>query len=413
MQIVTKQIKDLKKYDKNAKKHPKSQIDLLVKNIERFGFTTPILIDKNNEIIAGHGRLDALKKLKMETAPCVIIDYLNEEEIKALRLADNKIAEMGEWDNELALNEFKELEKELQELTGFDFDIYNENDKDDVVPEEPKVVKSKLGDIYELGKHRVMCGDSTKDNDIDKLFKNTDKIKLIFTSPPYNMNGGMYENYQDNLKREEYIDFNLDIVNKWKEKLKGFIFWNISYNKNSRDEFIEIIYRIIKESGLKFLEMIVWNKKTAMPVISKEAMTRQYEDILVVGDDESIKEDIEMFGVFKNQKEAYFNTKTRKYLRNYWEISPLNSQIENHKACYPVELPARGISIMTNENDIVADPFGGSGSTLIACEKLNREGYLMELDPIYTDVIVQRYVDFTGNENIIKNGEKIVWKRSI
>jgi len=181
------------------------------------------------------------------------------------------------------------------------------------------------------------------------------------------------------------------------------------YLHHHRDDFIEIIYNIIKKTGLKFLELIIWNKKHGMPITSKEMLTRQYEDILLVGDNESIKEDLELFFCGRNDKTAYFNRKTKKGITNYWEVGTNNTQLENHLACYPVELPVKAIIMMSSEMDTIIDPFLGSGSTLIACEKTNRICYGMELDPKYTDVIVQRYVDYTGNNKIKKNGEEIVW----
>jgi len=156
MKITLLKLSELKPYDKNAKTHPKKQIDLLAKNIERFGFTTPVLIDEDNNIIAGHGRLEALKQLKKEEAPCVRMEGLSKQEIKALRLADNKLAEMGEWDMALATPELKELDDDLLDLTGFDKDLIIEPDeKDDEVPDVPEEPTSKLGDIYQLGNHSL------------------------------------------------------------------------------------------------------------------------------------------------------------------------------------------------------------------------------------------------------------------
>jgi DNA modification methylase len=403
-------IAELKPYERNAKKHDKKQIALIANSIKEFGFDSPIIVDKDNVIIAGHGRLEGAKLLGIKEVPVIRKENLTEEQVKAYRLADNKIAE-SEWDMGLDIEELKGLSDEMFDLTGFDKDLILEPDaKDDEVPEIPEEPKSKLGDLYELGEHRVLCGDSTSKEDIDVL--TLGKIgKIVFTSPPYNMDAGMYENYKDDLKRNEYIQFNIDTINNWKRCLKGFLFWNISYNKNARDDFIEIMYRAIKETKLKFLELIVWNKKTAMPITSNKMMTRQYEDIFLLGDDDSIKEDLEMFSIFSNYSKAIFNIKTRKYLRNYWEIPVNKVQLDNHKACYPVQLPSRAITIMTEENDIVLDPFLGSGSTLIACEKFNRKCYGTDLDPKYIDVIVQRYVDYTGNENIIKNGKPIIWNK--
>ncbi len=303
---------------------------------------------------------------------------------------------LGEWDYDL-LADF-DLDK-LKEI-GFDNDDldkimnFSPDEKDDEVPEVPEEPKSNLGEIYQLGNHRIMCGDSTNQGDVEKLIDNK-TAKLIFTSPPYNMASDMYENYEDNLKSEEYIKFNIITIELFKKYLKGFIFWNISYNKNTRWEFIEIFYRIIKETGLKFLELIVWNKKHGTPITSKELITRQYEDILLVGDDDNIQQDLELFYVGRNDKRAYFNKKNQKGITNYWEIGTNKTQLDNHLACYPVALPIKGILLMTQINDIVIDPFLGSGSTLIACEKTDRICYGMEIDPKYIDVIIERWEKYT------------------
>jgi len=393
-----KKIEEIKPYIKNAKLHTKKQIKQVANSIKEFGFNQPIVIDKKGIIIVGHGRFEAAKMLKMDEVPVLEVD-LNEEQAKAYRLADNKLNE-SDWDMDLVVSELKELSEPMVDLTGFDKDLLiTDEEKDDEVPEVPEEPKSKLGDIYQLGNHRIMCGDSKSSEDIEKLMNG--KIgKVIFTSPPYNINSGMYQNYEDNLKSEEYIDFNIEIINKWKKFLRGFIFWNISYNKNSRWEFIEIFYRIIKETGLKFLELIVWNKKHALPITSKEMFTRQYEDILLVGDEESIQLDLDMFVCARNDKKAFFNKKTNRGITNYWEIGTNKTQLKNHLACYPVALPVKGILLMSNIGHIIMDPFSGSGSTLIACEKTNRICYGMELDPKYIDVIIKRWEDYTGNKAI-------------
>lgn len=385
-------------YSKNAKKHPDKQLKQIANSLKEFGWRQPILIDKNDVIIVGHGRWLAYNKYPegIKEPWIVKAEDLTDEQVKAYRLADNKLNE-SDWEMDLAIEELKGLSDEMFDLTGFDADLLIEpEDKDDEIPENPPAI-AKLGDIYQLGEHRVMCGDATKKEDVEKLM-NGKKAKLIFTSPPYNMDAGMYETYEDNLKSEEYIDFNIKVIEEFKKYLEGFLFWNISYNKNIRSEFIEIIYRITKETGLKFLELIVWNKKHALPITSKQMMTRQYEDILLVGDEDSIKEDLEMFFCGRNVKTAYFNKKTQRGVTNYWEVGTNKTQLDNHLACYPVALPVKGILLMTNEEDIVVDPFIGSGSTLIASEKTNRICYGMELDPKYVDVIIKRYEDYTGNK---------------
>jgi DNA modification methylase len=242
-----------------------------------------------------------------------------------------------------------------------------------------------------------MCGDSTKIEDVEKLM-NGQKADMVFTSPPYNMGAGMYENYEDNLKSQEYIDFNLEVIHTWLPFLKGYLFWNISYNKNSRWEFLEIMYRIIKETGLRFLEMIVWDKGHALPITSKDMLTRQYEDVLFVGNEESINRDMDLFYVGTKYKRAFFNKKTNRGITNYWKVDTNNTQLENHLACFPVKLPAKAINLVTQPDELVVDMFLGSGSTLIACEQLGRTCYGMELDPKYVDVIRKRYAKLIGRE---------------
>lgn len=390
----------IKPYEKNAKKHPDKQLLQIAKSIKEFGWRQPIVVDKNDTIIVGHGRWFAYekfgKKLDLKEPWIEKAEDLTDEQVKAYRLADNKLNE-SEWQMDLAIEELKGLSDEMFDLTGFDRDLLIEPDeKDDEIPENVPT-RAKTGDVWALGRHRVLCGDSTKKEDVEVLMRGV-KAKMIFTSPPYNMGGGMYETYEDNLKREEYIKFNLDVLKVYQNHLKGFVFWNISYNKNARDEFIEIIYRIIKETGLKFLELIVWNKKHALPITSREMLTRQFEDILLVGDEESVGQDMELFFMGRNDKRAYFNKKTQKGISNYWEIGTNKTQLENHLACYPVALPVKGIITMTNENDIVCDPFLGSGSTLIAAEKTGRICYGMEIDPCYVDIIIERYEQYAGNK---------------
>ena len=186
MEIKQIKIQDIKPYEKNAKKHTRKQIDQVANSIKRFGFVQPLVIDKNNELIIGHCRLEASKKLGMTEVPTLKLEDLSEEEVKALRLADNKLNE-SDWDMDLVIPELKGLSDDLLDLTGFDRDLIIEPDeKDDEVPEVPKKPRSKLGDLYELGNHRVLCGDSTKAEDVERLMDGK-KANMCFTDPPYNV----------------------------------------------------------------------------------------------------------------------------------------------------------------------------------------------------------------------------------
>jgi DNA modification methylase len=401
---------EIKPYSKNAKQHPKKQIQQIANSIKEFGMNQPIVVDKDGVIIVGHGRYEALQQLGWEIKPEWVIkkEDLTDEQVKAYRLADNKLNE-SEWDMGLALEELKELSPEMFDLTGFDKDLLIEPDeKDDIIPENVPS-RSKLGDLYELGQHRVLCGDSTQLLDIDKLMAGN-IASVMFTSPPYNIGKGkMYETYEDDREDEDYINFQIDVINGFSKFLKGIVFWNISYNKNNKDYYIDLMHAIIKRTPFKMRELIAWDKGHGMPITQKNAITRQQEQVMVLDDEENI----EWIICADNDKYRPFFKKTQKKLTNYWKIYVLNNtQLSNHLACYPVMLPTKGILLASKENEIVSDPFLGAGSNLIACEKTGRICYGMELDPKYIDVIVQRYVDYTGNENIKLNGNDIIWEKS-
>lgn len=390
----TRKISELKNWESNPRTISEESYKELKESIGSLGNFEPLVINTDGTVLAGNQRLRIhIEQGDTEVEVSVPERELTEEEVKKIGIISNRHS--GEWDMDKLANEFEDILEEL----GFDDllpEVELEVKEDDY--EEPEDLETTvvLGDVYQLGEHRLMCGDSTKIEDVEKLMGRK-SIKCVFTSPPYNMGADLYAHYDDNKKSEEYIQFNMDVVNGWRKWLDGYLFWNISYNKNSRWEFIEIMYRIVKESNLKFLELIVWDKKTAMPVVSNKQMTRTYEDILVVGDEDNIRNDYEMFGLSTNRSDVFMNKRTGRTMTNYWRVRPSNTQIKGlHEACYPVELPARAIDLVTREGEIVADPFGGSGSTLIACEQTNRKCYMMELDPYYTSVIINRWETFTG-----------------
>jgi DNA modification methylase len=391
-----RKISELKEWEDNPRIISDKAYKRLVKSIKERGFHDIIKIDENNVVLSGNQRLKALKELGYKEIECKVCDeILNQDQKDAVAVESNM--QDGEWDMDKLAEGFGDV---MEEIGYGDLlpEVVPEVEEDDY--EEPEDLETTvvLGGVYQLGEHRLMCGDSTKIEDVEKLV-GEEKIKCVFTSPPYNMGADLYKHYSDNKKSEEYIQFNLDVVNGWKKWLDGYLFWNISYNKNSRWEFLEIMYRIARETGLKFLELIVWDKKTAMPITSKKQMTRTYEDILVVADENNMRNDFEMFGVSTNRSDVYFNKRTGRTMTNYWRVRPGNTQIKGlHEACYPLELPARAIDLVTKGGEVVADPFGGSGSTLIACEQTNRRCYMMEIDPHYCQVIIDRWEKYTNKE---------------
>ena len=398
--------KELIFYEKNNKLHPKEQIDKIKKSIEEFGFNVPVIIDKDKVIIAGHGRVTAARQLGLKEIPTLTKDDLTEQQIRAYRITDNKTAE-SEWDIKFLNEELKDLlDSDYDEtLTGFDLEemenMFNkdkeeitEKDVIDILPDDIKKIKTdiSMGDCFKLGEHLLVCGDSTDEKSYN-IFEN--KINLCFSSPPYNMNAKLYDEYEDNIESKKYIDFNMKIIDNVQNKLNGFIFWNISYNKNSRIEFIKIMNKMIEKKGMEFLELIVWNKKTALPITSDRMLTRNYEDIIVIGNEEAVSEEINWYYLGCTDEKAAFNRKTNQGLNNYWEIVPNKIQIEGHNACFPVELPAKAIRIMTKVGDLVIDPFGGSGTTLIACEQMGRKCRMIEYSPEYCQVIINRWEKLT------------------
>ena len=401
----------IKEFQGVLKKRTKAQKEKLLESLKTYGFSFPFFIWKNEGInwcLDGHGRLEVLNSLlnkdQLPTFPVVYVQAEDEAEAKKKLLQLN--SQYGEIDTE-GLQEFIDgidIDMSEFEIPDINLDGLIEPKEEGAIPEvEEGEPICKLGDIWQLGNHRLMCGDSTSEEDVKKLM-NGEKAKCLFTSPPYNMGANLYNSYTDNLESKKYIDFNMKVVNVWIEHLKGYLFWNISYNKNSRWEFIEIIYKIVKDTGLRFLELIVWDKGHGIPITSKEMLTRQYEDILLVGNPEEVSHDMELYYLGTTEKRGYFNKKKGKGITNYWRITTGNTQLDNHKACFPVKLPGQAIELTTNENDIVMDCFGGSGTTLIASEQLDRKCYMMELDEKYCDVIIKRWENYTGEKAVKING---------
>ena len=408
------EIDKLKPYTKNAKKHPEKQIKLIAESIKRFGFDSPVIIDKNNEIIAGHGRLEAAKLLGLKEVPIIRKENLTEDEVKAYRLADNKIAE-SEWDMDLAISELKELGDDLLDLTGFDRDLIIESDeKDDELPENPPAI-SKLGDLYELGRHRILCGDATKIEDVERLMDGN-KADMVFTDPPYNCDySGRGENtseriLNDKMSNESFDTFLGEIFKRYSENCKAGGGWYIFHSSSTQHQF----QKAIEKSGWNVKNQIIWNKPTAS--MGWGDYRWKHEPMFYCGKEKTVfygdrtnstildfhKSEQQLINWAKKVKRDEQNGKT-----TIWTMKRDSVQGYKHPTQKPVELITYALFNSSKADDIVLDLFGGSGSTLIACQKTNRICYTMELDPKYIDVIVQRYINYTGNNEIIKNGKRI------
>ena len=388
MQVIDLEISNLRPYEKNARRHPQKQIDVLAKNIERFGFTTPVLVSEDNEVIAGHGRLLALKQLGRTEVPCVRMEGLTKEEIKALRFADNQIASMGEWDMGLAIEELKGLSDEMFDLTGFDKDlIIGPDEQDDIIPENAPPV-AKLGDIWALGRHRVMCGDSMKKEDVAMLMGDK-KADMVFTDPPYGVD---YQKKTENIVNQRKNILPVANDNLGKDALKLIVFpafQNIANNlKNGGVYYIcspqggelgLMMMMMMMDAGIECRHMIVWKKDRAVFSMGRLDYDYQHEPILY------------------GWRGSHKHIGNGQYKTSVWDI-PRPSASKLHPTMKPVELMVNAILNSTKEEDLVIDYFLGSGSTLIACEKTNRICYGMELDPKYVDVIIERYEQYTGTK---------------
>lgn len=385
MNIIEIEIGKLLPYEKNAKKHPKEQVAKIAASIKRFGFQQPLVVDKDNVVIIGHGRLEAAKKLKYETVPCTIADNLSNDEIIALRLAYNKLNE-SEWDMELVNMELEGLDTELKELTGFEaMEVLDaqDDDFDTTPPEDPK---SKLGDLYQLGEHRLLCGDATKIEDVERLMDG-ENADIAFTSPPYNagdnIRGKFYENDGDDKSDDEYTSF-LTVCSMNMIEVSQFAFVNLGILESNKIALID--YQTQMRNFTK--DILIWNKSIAPPHINPGTFGTKWEYV---------------FALSKDAKSRAFPCNWQGKFYNVIETqnNSGNEFAKEHRAGFPVAFPAWIIEKMDFAKTVL-DVFGGTGTTLIACEQLKRRCRMMELDPRYVDVIVARWEKLTG-----KNAELI------
>src|SRR3990167_2081441 len=366
----------IKPYPRNAKVHSKKQIDLIAKSIKEFGFKQPIVIDKNNEVIIGHARLEAAKQLGLKEVPTIDASDLTDKQVKALRLADNKLAELATWDMNLAIEELKGLDNELIDLTGFDRDLLiSPDEKDDIIPDSAPT-RAKLGDIWALGRHRVGCMDSTIKENVEKLMDGK-KANRVFTDPPYGIN--LDTDYSKMGSKLKFIQ-EKHLKNKAGNKYEKVIGDNIEYNPKHIFDFFGYCNEIFLWGADYLLKrlplggMFVWDKR------GNETFDKMWgSGFELCWSRQKHKRDIirkTWAGVFGTEKEDVRN--------------------RVHPTQKPIDLCNFFITKFSKENDIMVDTFLGSGSTLIACEKTNRICYGCEISPAYCDVIIKRWEDFTN-----------------
>ena len=384
-------IDQVKPYENNAKIHTPEQIEQIKKSINEFGMNDPIgITGKDNIIVEGHGRLIACKELGMREIPVIRLDHLTEEQRKAYTLIHNQTTMNTGFDLDILNEELENIELDMS-LFGFDdfdflIDLEDEEIIEDEVPEVPEEPKAKLGDIYQLGNHRLMCGDSTKEEDVAKLMNGV-KADMVFTDPPYGVDiKGKYTGtiLNDNLKDEDLENFLKEVNNNIKNNCNGSYY--ICYEVlNSVENF---------NAFGKPNEIICFNKDSAS-FYSKNKYNRKYELIMYYGNGKKLNCENET-NVWDAPKSSSFNNRDENGLR----FNENGNYCVAHPTTKPLLVPSRAIKNSSKENNTILDLFGGSGSTLIACEQLNRKCYMMELDPHYIDVIIQRWENFTGEKAV-------------
>jgi len=380
-------------YARNARTHSDAQVAQIAASIAEFGFTNPILAGSDGVIVAGHGRLAAAQKLGLEVVPVVVLDHLSPTQRRALVIADNRIAENAGWDDAMLRVELAALADDdfNVALTGFDADALAElmageepdaegQTDDDAVPEVPETPISRSGDVWLLSGHRLLCGDATVAASYERLLAGA-QADMVFTDPPYNVN---YANsakdkmrgkdraiLNDNLG-DGFYDFLLAALTPTVAHCRGGIYVAMSSSE------LDVLQAAFRAAGGKWSTFIIWAKNTF--TLGRADYQRQYEPIL--------------YGWPEGAQRHWCGDRDQ---GDVWNIKkPQKNDL--HPTMKPVELVERAIRNSSRPGNVVLDPFGGSGTTLIAAEKSGRQARLIELEPKYVDVIVRRWQDWTGQQ---------------
>ena len=400
-------INKLVPYANNARTHNKEQIIKLRSSLREFGFVNPVIIDREYNVLAGHGRIMAAKEEGIAEVPCVYADHLTEAQKKAYILADNRMALDAGWDEELLSVEMQELqelgfdlsmtgfdEKELTDLLGMDADGEAKEDDFDLSAALEKAAFVRRGDVWTVGRHKLMCGDATSAEDVSALMGDT-KANLILTDPPYGVSfksasGLTIQN--DSMKNEEFYTFLLSSFQRMAEHLEkggsAYVFHADTEGLNFRKAFID--------AGFHLAGCCIWVKDSL--VLGRSDYQWQHEPVL--------------YGFMQNGKHKWYSDRKQTTI---WHFDKPKRNA-NHPTSKPLDLLDYPIGNSTQENAVVMDTFGGSGSTLMACEQMNRICYTMELDEKYASVILRRYVEDTGNADgvyVIRDGKQIAYSELV
>lgn len=429
MQILEKRLDEIKPYERNPRKNDEA-VKYVAASIKEFGFKVPLVIDGDGVIVCGHTRYKAAQELGLPTVPCIMADDLTPEQIKAFRLADNKTAEIATWDDELLSGELADI---LDiDMGDFGFGLDDEEEEEPEVtddnynvaaPEEPK---AKRGDIYQLGDHRLMCGDATDADDVITLMDGI-QADLLLTDPPYNVDYGhkqaslnRYDNgnrntsdiTNDKMTDKDFLEFLECAFTNGKEAIKAgaaFYIWHAA----GRDGLL--FRQALDEVGLQVHQTLVWNKNRFVLGLSdyhykhepclygwKDGATHYFTDsrteVTVFEDKLPDVDKMKKPELVELLKQIYADRTNTTVIK---EDKPARSDL--HPTMKPLPLMGRLIKNSSRQGEVVLDLFGGSGSTLMACEQLNRKCYTMELDPKYVDVIIDRWQEFTGKEAVKVN----------
>lgn len=400
-------IEKLVPYARNARTHSKEQIAQLRASLREFGFVSPAVIDADYNILVGHGRVQAAREEGYQTVPCVFAEDLTEAQKRAYILADNQLALNAGWDEEMLSVELADLqenafdlsvlgfaENDLEKLLNGESESDAKDDDFDLSSALEQAAFVETGDVWIVGKHRLVCGDATSKEDVAKLMDGK-KANMLLTDPPYGVSfksssGLTIKN--DSMKNEEFYNFlkaSFDAVVEHMEKGGvGYVFHADTEGLNFRKAFVD--------AGFHLAGCCIWVKDSL--VLGRSDYQWQHEPVL--------------YGFLQNGSHPWFSDRKQTTIWNFKKPK----RNENHPTSKPLDLLGYPIGNSTQENAIVVDTFGGSGSTMMACEQLNRVCYMMELDPKYASVILRRYVEDTGDEKnvfVIRDGKKLMYSELV